>query len=130
MRLIFRSFIYIAAFIIPIVLTGALGIVTSVRTSFPRPADADAVAASIIAPPAPAHDPAKPTVAVVLGAQAHEITDTIGPYAIFKESGLYNVYMVADRKTPRPMGTRTAFTMTSALDVVPHYTFAGLDALL
>jgi AraC family transcriptional regulator, transcriptional activator FtrA len=130
MRLIFRSFIYIAAFIIPIVLTGALGIVTSVRTSFPRPADADAVAASIIAPPAPAHDPAKPTVAVVLGAQVHEITDTIGPYAIFKESGLYNVYMVADSKTPRPMGTRTAFTMTSALDVVPHYTFAGLDALL
>jgi AraC family transcriptional activator FtrA len=130
MRRILRSFIYIAAFIIPIVLTGALGIVTAVRTSFPRPADAGAVAARIVAPPVPAYDPTKPTVAVVLGAQVHEITDTIGPYATFKESGLYNVYMVADSKTPRPMGTRTAYTMTSALDVVPHYTFAELDALL
>jgi putative intracellular protease/amidase len=130
MRRIFRSFIYLAAFIIPIVLTGALGIMRSVRTSFPRPADADTVAARIIAPPAPAYDPNKPTVAVVLGARVHEITDTIGPYAAFKESGLYNVYMVADSKTPRPIGTRTAYTMTSALDVVPHYTFAELDALL
>jgi len=130
MRLIFRSFIYLAAFIVPIVLTGAIGVITSVRTSMPRPQDADAVAASIVAPPAPAYDPAKPTVAVVLGAQVHEITDTIGPYATFKESGLYNVYMVADTKTPRPMGTRTAYTMMSALDVVPHFTFGELDALL
>jgi hypothetical protein len=118
MRRIFRSFIYIAAIIVPIVLTGALGLITSVRTSFPRPADADAVTARIVAPPAPAYDPTKPTVAVVLGAQVHEITDTIGPYATFKESGLYNVYMVADSKTPRPLGTRTAYTMTSALDVI------------
>jgi hypothetical protein len=69
MRLIFRSFIYIAAFIIPIVLTGALGIVTSVRTSLPRPADD--IAASIVVPPAPSYDPTKPTVAVVLGEQVH-----------------------------------------------------------
>jgi putative intracellular protease/amidase len=130
MRRIFRSFIYIAAFIIPIVLTGVLGLVTSVHTSFPRPADADAVTAKIVASLAAAYDPAKPTIAVALGAQIHEITDTIGPYAAFKESGLYNVYMVADSKTPRPMGTRTAYTMTSALDVIPHYTFAELDALL
>jgi AraC family transcriptional activator FtrA len=130
MRLIFRSFIYIVAFVVPIILTATLGLVTSVRTSFPKPADADAVTARMVAPPAPAYDPTKPTVAVVLGAQVHEITDTIGPYATFKESGLYNVYMVADSKTPRPMGTRTAYTMTSALDVIPQYTFAELDALL
>jgi AraC family transcriptional regulator, transcriptional activator FtrA len=130
MRRIFRSFIYIAVFIIPIVLTAALGLVTSVRTSFPKPADADAITARMVAPAAPAYDPTKPTVAVVLGAQVHEITDTIGPYAILRESGLYNVYMVADSKTPRPMGTRTAYTMTSALDVIPHYTFAELDTLL
>jgi putative intracellular protease/amidase len=128
MRLIVRSFIYIAAFVVPIVLTSALGIITSVRTSFPRPAENAAV--SLTLPSPPAYDPAKPTVAVVLGAHVHEITDTIGPYATFKESGLYNVYMVADSKDPRPMGTRTAYTMMSALDIVPHYTFAELDALL
>ena len=130
MRLIYRTFIYIAAFIMPIVLIATLGLVTSVRTSFPKPTDADAANTRMVAPPAPAYDPTKPTVAVVLGAQVHEITDTLGPYATFKESGLYNVYMVADSKTPRPMGTRTAYTMTSALDVIPQYTFAELDALL
>jgi AraC family transcriptional regulator, transcriptional activator FtrA len=128
MRLVFRSLLYIAAFIIPIALTGVLGIVTSVRTSFPRLADNGAINSTV--PSAPPYDPTKPTVAVVLGTQVHEITDTIGPYATFKESGLYNVYMVADTKTLRPMGTRTAYTMTSALDVVPHFTFAELDALL
>ena len=130
MHLIFRSFIYIAAFIVPIVLAGTIGIITSVRTSLPRPAGADAVVASIIPPPAPSYDAGKPTVAVVLGTDVHEITDTIGPYAIFKESGLYNVYMVAETRAPRPMGTRTAYTMTRAVDLIPHYTFAELDALL
>ncbi len=67
MRLIFRSFIYLVAFIVPIVLTGTIGLITSVRTSLPRPAHADEVAASIIPPPAPPYDANKPTVAVVLG---------------------------------------------------------------
>jgi hypothetical protein len=79
MRLIFRSLLYIAAFIIPIVLTGVLGIVTSVRTSFPRPADNVAFNSTVLS--APPYDPTKPTVAVALGTQVHEITDTIGPYA-------------------------------------------------
>ena len=90
MRLIFRSLMYVAAFIVPIVLTGTIGLITSVRTATPRPADADAVAASIIPPPAPPYDANKPTVAVLLGSDVHEITDPIGPYATFKESGLYN----------------------------------------
>ena len=130
MHQIFRSLIYIVAFVVPIALTAAIGIITSVRTSLPRPADADAVVARIAPRPAPPYDPSKPTVAVVLGTDVHEITDTIGPYAIFKESGLYNVYMVAETRAPRPMGTRTAYTMTRAIDLLPHVTFAELDALL
>jgi transcriptional regulator GlxA family with amidase domain len=130
MYLIFRSFIYITAFIIPIVLTGALGLVRSVRTSIPRPANADAVAASIIPPPAPPYDASKPTVAVVLGEQEHEITDTIGPYAMFAETGLYNVYMVAQTRAPRAMAPRTGYALTGAIDLVPHMTFPELDALL
>ena len=130
MGLIFRSFIYLAAFIVPIVLTGTIGLITSVRTSIPRPPDADAVAASIVPPPPPPYDASKPTVAVVLGEQEHEITDTIGPYAMFAETGLYNVYMVAQTRAPRAMAPRTGYALTGAIDLVPHFTFAELDALL
>jgi hypothetical protein len=42
MRLIFRSLIYLAAFIVPIILTGTIGLITSVNTAIPRPADAAA----------------------------------------------------------------------------------------
>jgi AraC family transcriptional regulator, transcriptional activator FtrA len=92
MSLISHSLLYFAAFIVPIVLTGALGIVRSVHTSLPRPADD--LSASIVPLPAPPYDAAKPTVAVVLGSEVHEITDVIGPYVTFVESGLYNVYAV------------------------------------
>jgi AraC family transcriptional regulator, transcriptional activator FtrA len=128
MSLISRSLLYLAAFIVPIVLTGALGIVRSVHTSLPRPADD--LSASIVLPPAPPYDAAKPTVAVVLGSEIHEITDVIGPYVTFVESGLYNVYMVADARTPRSLGTRTAYTLSGAIDVIPHRSFAELEALL
>ncbi len=127
MRLILRSVVYLAAFILPIVLLGAVGVVTSVRTSIPRPADAHA---ATIVPPPPSYDATKPTVAVVLGEQEHEITDTIGPYAMFAETGLYNVYMVAQTRQPRAMAPRTGYALTGAIDLVPHVTFGELDALL
>ena len=128
MRFIIRSLLYVAAFIIPIVLIGALGLVTSVRTSIPRPAGSSA--AELVPPPPPSYDASKPTVAVVLGEQEHEITDTIGPYAMFAETGLYNVYMVAQTREPRAMAPRTGYALTGAIDLVPHFSFAELDALL
>jgi hypothetical protein len=94
MRPIFRSFLYLAAFVAPVLLTGAIGIITSVRTSMPRPAGD--VAATITPPPPSPYDPSKPTVAVALGAEVHEIVDTIGPYAMFVESGLYSSYTFAE----------------------------------
>lgn len=128
MRRIFRGFIYLVAFITPILLTGAIGLVTSVRTAMPRPAGDSA--AALTPPPPPAHDPSKPTVAVALGAEVHEVVDTIGPYAMFVESGLYNVYMVAETRAPRTLGTRTVYTLSGELDLVPHLTFAELEARL
>jgi AraC family transcriptional regulator, transcriptional activator FtrA len=127
MQIITRSFLYLASFIIPIVLTGALGIVTSVRTSMPRPAGD---VAALTPPAPPPYDPAKPTVAVVLGSEVHEIVDTIGPYAMFVESGLYNVYMVAETRKPRALGTRTAYVLSGEVDIIPHLTFAELAAQL
>jgi transcriptional regulator GlxA family with amidase domain len=78
---------------------------------------------STVAPlPAPSHDARKPTVAVLLGNTFSEPTDVLGPYAIFAESGKYNVYTVA--------ASRTVRTLTGGLDVVPHFTFDELAARL
>jgi AraC family transcriptional activator FtrA len=127
-RLITHGFLYAAAFIVPIVLIGTLGTVTSVRTSMPRPTDD--IATHLALPPPPAYDASKPTVAVALGSEVHEIVDTIGPYALFVESGLYNVYMVAETRAPRALGSRTVYTLSSEIDLVPHLTFAELETRL
>jgi len=70
----------------------------------------------------PAHDPAKPTVAVVLGDPTTEVFDFVVPYEMFVMTGAYNVYAVA------PTKERT--TLSGGLDLLPHYTYAELDALL
>ena len=73
-------------------------------------------------PPAPPHDSAKPTVAVLLGADVTEITDALGPYEIFSRAGRYNVYMVAPQLRPT--------ILTGGLRVMPHLSLAQLDARL
>jgi AraC family transcriptional regulator, transcriptional activator FtrA len=81
------------------------------------------VAASSVPRPAPkAHDPGKPTVAVLLGADVTEITDALGPYEIFARAGRFNVYAVA------PTDASTA--LTGGLRIRPHYSFDELDELL
>jgi transcriptional regulator GlxA family with amidase domain len=67
---------------------------------------------------------------VVLGEREHEITDTLGPYAMFAETRLYNVYMVAQTRAPRAMAPRTGYALSGAIDLIPQFTFAELDALL
>ena len=74
------------------------------------------------APASPVLDPAKPTVAVVLGRDLTEVADVLAPYAVFQAAGAFNVVSVAE--------TRRPVTLTGNLDVVPHYTFAQLDAQL
>lgn len=68
------------------------------------------------------HDPAKPTVAVVLGADLTEITDTLGPYEMFSRAGAFNVYTVAPERLPA--------LLTGGLRILPHYALAELDARL
>ncbi len=121
MRLIVRSCLYLAAFIVPIMLTGGVGMLTSMRAAMPLPADDRG--ALINPPPAPRHAATKPTVVVVLGNAWSEVTDVLGPYAIFAESGLYNVYTVAETRTLHRL-------LPGGLDLVPHLSFAELDARL
>src|SRR5581483_6234572 len=97
-------------------LAGYIGIAKSLNIMrTPAPA---ALVSTVVPLPAPNHDPSKPTVAVLLGNTFTEPTDFLGPYAIFAESGAYNVYAVAS--------TRTVRTLTGGLDLVPHLSFAEL----
>ncbi|MBB5365235.1 hypothetical protein [Deinococcus humi] len=60
--------------------------------------------ATAASPASPVFDPAKPTVAVVVGHDLTEVADVLAPYAVFQAAGAFNV--------------------------VPHSTFAQLGAQL
>jgi protein-S-isoprenylcysteine O-methyltransferase Ste14/putative intracellular protease/amidase len=108
------------AFGISVALAGYLGFSQSMRVmTAPAPA---ALVASVVPLPPPVHDPHKPTVAVLLGNTLSEPTDVLGPYAMFAESGEYNVYTVATNRSVR--------TLTGGLDLIPHLSFAELSARL
>jgi putative intracellular protease/amidase len=84
------------------------------RPGLPPPLAVDA--------PRPELDPGKPTVVVILGADLTEITDALGPYEMFARAGAFNVVTAAPSRTPT--------LLTGGLRVVPHYSFAELDARL
>jgi putative intracellular protease/amidase len=75
-----------------------------------------------VAPSAPVHDPAKPTVAIVLAPEGTNVADALPPYEVFASTGAFNVYTVARERRPMPL--------TGGLDHVPQLDFAALDALL
>src|ERR1043166_4292118 len=108
------------AFGLSVTLAGYIGFSKSMSVmTAPAPR---ALAASVVPLPAPVYDPHKPTVAVLLGNTLSEPTDVLGPYAMFAESGEYNVYTVAESRRVR--------TLTGGVDVVPHVSFADLAARL
>ena len=76
----------------------------------------------ILPRPAPAHNAGEPTVAILLGNTPTESTDFLGPYAMFAESGAYNVYAVASSHKVR--------ALFGGLDVLPQLSFDDLDARL
>lgn len=67
----------------------------------------------------PRHDPAKPTVAFVLGAQGANVADVLAPYEVFADTGGFNLYTVAAERRP--------VTLTGGLDLLPDLTFAEFD---
>jgi AraC family transcriptional activator FtrA len=111
---------YVLSFVLAASLAGYVGFTKSMqRLMAPVPG---ALAATVVPRPVPSYDATKPTVAILLGNTLSEPTDVLGPYAIFAESGAYNVYAVAS--------TRTVRTLTGGLDVVPQLSFAELAARL
>jgi protein-S-isoprenylcysteine O-methyltransferase Ste14/putative intracellular protease/amidase len=108
------------AFGVSVALAGYIGFSKSMRI-MTAPAPATLVSSAVPLPP-PVHDPHKPTVAVLLGNTFSEPTDVLGPYAMFAESGEYNVYTVA--------ASRSVRTLTGGLDLVPHLSFEDLATRL
>jgi putative intracellular protease/amidase len=116
-----RLFVYAAAFVIPPVVGAALGfraLRDRERPALLPPLEARAVALA----PRPAHDSARPTVVVLLGADVTEITDALGPYEMFARAGRFNVYMVAPERRPA--------LLSGGLAILPQMSLAETDALL
>jgi putative intracellular protease/amidase len=111
---------YTFSALIAIGLSGVIGLVGSsglIMASAPA-----ALSAPIVPQSVPPYDAGKPTVAVLLGNTQTEATDFLAPYAMFSESGAYNVYAVAE--------TRELRTLAGGVDVLPQNSFAELAALL
>ncbi len=67
-------------------------------------------------------EPAKPTVAIVLGSSRTESTDFLISYELFSAAGAYNVYAVAPE--------RQVNSLAGGLEVMPDYSYADLATLL
>jgi putative intracellular protease/amidase len=95
----------------------AAGVLTSIRTAYPRPptlAPAEGQGAARAVPDD------RLVVAVVLGASGSVITDALGPYEVFARSPRFFVYTVA-------AGRPTAM-LSGGLAVVPDYSLDDVDA--
>jgi len=113
-------FSYVMAFVVAVAFFGYLGFTKSMALIVSLPPNATTSAG--VSLPAPVYDPRKPTVAILLGNTPTEATDFLGPYAMFAEAEVYNVYAIAASHGLR--------TLTGGLEVIPQLTFAELDALL
>lgn len=87
-----------------------------------RPGSLPRLPAGTPLPAAPRHDPEKPTVAVLLGADLTEITDALGPYEMFARAGVFNVYAVAPERQPT--------LLSGGLPILPHLSLSELDGRL
>jgi putative intracellular protease/amidase len=118
-RRVLSAFALFAAFVVPILVMGVIG-VTSAKTALFEPAK-QGFADATLQPPV--HDPAKPTVAIIASNQGTEISDFLAPYEVFATAGAFNVYAVAPERVFTPF-------MWGGLDIMPHYSFAELEQLL
>ncbi|MEV6848602.1 DJ-1/PfpI family protein [Actinoplanes sp. NPDC051411] len=120
-RPLVRAGVIVVAVLAPPAVVGSVNAVTYLHTIYQPPAD-DSVPASVRSLAAPAHDPAKPTAAVLVGTQGANAADTLAPYETLAASGAFNLYTVAPK--------RQRVTLTGGLDLVPDLDFTALDRRL
>ncbi|WP_134687481.1 DJ-1/PfpI family protein [Brevibacillus migulae] len=120
MKVLLRVVVYVMTFVILFGGVGAFGYVRS-NQGYWIPTRQTPLPASL-GVSTPAHDPKKPTVAVLLSNPTTEVFDFMVPYEMFAMTDAYNVYAVAPDKNMK--------TLSGGLDLLPHYSFDELDRLL
>ena len=118
-RCMLNALLLFAAFVVPTLVVGVAGIWQANAALLKRATQSFADAT--LQPPA--HDAAKPTVAIIASNQGTEISDFLAPFEVFATTGAFNVYAVAPERKFTPF-------MWGGLDMMPHYSFAELDQLL
>lgn len=121
MRRHLRSILHLVALLLPPLLVGGLRARELATRGRPALLPASLADSTAHVPPPP-HDPARPTVVVLLGADVTEVTDALGPYEMFARAGRYNVYAVAPERRPT--------LLSGGLRILPHLSLAQLDARL
>jgi putative intracellular protease/amidase len=106
--------------LVALVPAGAVSAINTIsRFSDQYEARADQVTVDPVLKP---HDPAKPTVALLVGSKGTNVADLLGPYEVLAGTGRLNTYIVS-------AGARLA-PLTGGLDLVPDLTFDELAQLL
>ena len=111
----FRNVVRIAkyplAFTLPVVALAAIGFYSTMQLTMPKPTALAIPETGVAALRTKSFDPAKPTVAVVLGSDRTESTDFLIPYELFSATDAYNVYAVAPE--------RKVTSLAGGLEVMP-----------
>ena len=105
----------VAGVVAAVGIAGARGEVYTPRGPGAPPVPVDSVAV-------PAHDPAKPTVVILLGPEGANAADVLAPYEVLAATGAFNLYTVAPQRQPVPL--------TGNLDLVPDLSLGQLDQRL
>jgi putative intracellular protease/amidase len=122
LKIVGRIVVYSLAFVLPIIGLAGYGFVSTLSLALPKPAALEIADTGDNAANTKPFDPAKPTVAIVLGSSRTESTDFLIPYELFSAAGAYNVYAVAPE--------RQVNSLAGGLEIMPDYSYAGLAALL
>jgi len=119
MKVVLRIMMYLIVFVVIVGGTGALGFMNTMNSGMSL---YDKEAPDLTNVQIPRYNPGKPTVAVLLANEVTEVFDFLVPYEMFAMTEAYNVYGVAP--------DRSIKSLTGGLDVVPHYSFDEMDAML
>ncbi|MGO0059361.1 DJ-1/PfpI family protein [Brevibacillus fluminis] len=119
MKTVLRIIFY---FIAVVVVVGGAGTIGFVHTMNEVMSGYDKATPALTNVQVPKYDANKPTVAVLLANESTEVFDFLVPYEMFAMTKAYNVYGVAP--------DREIKSLTGGLDVVPHYSFDEMDAML
>ncbi|MCC7360608.1 MAG: DJ-1/PfpI family protein [Anaerolineales bacterium] len=122
LKVVGRIVVYSLAFVVPIVGLAGYGYYSTLMLTMPKPAALEIAETGDDALNTKPFDPARPTVAIVLGSSRTEDTDFLIPYELFSAAGAYNVYGVAPE--------RQVYSTAGGLEVMPDYSYAELAAML